>query len=473
MNTNLFLTCLFLGIVVPLTAQVKVVKKYASTVDKSALSIDGDYGATINGKTFQKDIIASHRGFQYLAYYDKERHVCVARKKLPQGKWEVIRFLDYDFKSNDAHNTISMGICPNDGTIHLAWDHHGHRLHYRISKVGLANQAESMEWSVASFGPILSELEIGKPIKITYPKFWPTPEGSLQFNYRIRGSGNGDRMLVDYNADSGLWENTRQIDSAEGLFEDEMGTSSSRCSYPNGYDYDSKGRLHTTWVWRENSQGANHDLNYAYSDDQGHTWENNLGKTLEEPLHVNSEGIVVQAIPRELGLMNDHGQAIDSKDQLHVVMYHCTEATLQAAGVEPGELRWGPAEAKRYHHYWRNSSGEWQHFEMDWEVGNRPKLFVDQKDNLIMIFAGAGKPSKKNRKLVKRPLVIAMATAKSNWQDWQIVHREMGPFFNEMLADVYRWETEGILSIMVQETPRKISQPSALKVLDFSFQIDE
>ncbi|GAB5552766.1 MAG: BNR repeat-containing protein [Saprospiraceae bacterium] len=472
MKLEIFLTYLFLIFPISLTGQVKVVKESTSTIDAQALSINGKFGTAINGKTFQKDAITSHQGYQYLAYYDQERHVCIARRKLPKGQWQTIRFLDYYFKSDDSHNVISMGICPNDGTIHLAWDHHVDNLHYRVSKKGLANQPENMDWSTASFGPIQSELEKGKAIKITYPKFWQTPEGDLQFNYRIRGSGNGDRMLVDYHADTGLWTNTRQIDSSEGLFEDEMGPSTSRCSYPNGYDYDSKGNLHATWVWRESSQGANHDLIYVYSEDHGRTWKNNQGTALKELPHVNSEGVVVQSIPRKLGLMNDHGQAIDSKDQIHVVMYHCTEATLQAAGVKPGALRFGPAEAKRYHHYWRDNKGEWHHFEMDWPVGNRPKIFTDSNDNLIMIFAGAsrGNENKKNKRLSKRALFIAVATAKNQWQDWKIVHQEKGPFFNEMQGDLYRWKSEGILSIMVQETPKGIRKPSALKVVDFSFQ---
>jgi len=42
-----------------------------------------------------------------------------------------------------------------------------------------------------------------KKIRITYPRFWQTPQGNLQFCYRRGGSGNGDRMLVDYNAITG------------------------------------------------------------------------------------------------------------------------------------------------------------------------------------------------------------------------------------------------------------------------------
>jgi BNR repeat-containing family member len=72
---------------------------------------------------------------------------------------EVIRFNDYNFKSNDAHNIISIGICPQDGTIHLAFDHHGHSLHYRVSQKGVATDPEKVKWNAVLFSPINSELE--------------------------------------------------------------------------------------------------------------------------------------------------------------------------------------------------------------------------------------------------------------------------------------------------------------------------
>ncbi|WP_100612800.1 BNR-4 repeat-containing protein [Confluentibacter lentus] len=88
-----------------------------------------------------------------------------SRRKLPLGAWETIEFLDYDFQSDDLHNVVSMGICLNDGTIHLAFDHHVHPLHSRVSKKDLATNPESEAWSTASFGPIIDELEENNPIK--------------------------------------------------------------------------------------------------------------------------------------------------------------------------------------------------------------------------------------------------------------------------------------------------------------------
>lgn len=470
MKSIWYLCCFFVLLTETIEAQVKISQKEISTVDAKALTVDGKFGNAINGRTYQKDALASYNGYQYLAYYNEDRRVCISRRKLPAGNWKTIQFLDYDFKSNDSHNVVSLGICPNDGTIHLAFDHHVHSLHYRVSKKGLASNPKSMEWSAASFGPIIDELEENKPIKITYPKFWQTPEGNLQMNYRVRGSGNGDRILVDYNAKTGKWENTRQIDSALGMFEDQLGKSETRCSYPNGYDYDTNGRLHETFVWRENSQGANHDLMYVYSDDRGFTWKNNDGKLLDEVINVNSPGIVVQSIPRVLGLMNDHGQVIDSKGRVHVVMFHCTKETIEAAGSKLGATRWGPRAAQRYFHYWRDEHGKWNSLQLPMAVGNRPKIFTDKNDNLIMIYCGTTNKKIKGRSTAVdgEDLIIAVATAKNNWQDWHIAHSLKGPFMNDMLADMYRWKNEGVLSIMMQDEPTENKKPSALKVVDLS-----
>jgi len=448
-------------------AATGVTKTGDTVVDAEALTIRGGFGQCINGLAFQQDAVVTYRDHQYIAYYDGGRRVCLARRKLPAGNWQVVRFEDYAFKSNDAHNTISLGICPKDGTIHLAFDHHGHPLHYRATQEGAATDPQRFAWEASLFGPITSELEKGKPIAITYPRFWQTPDGNLQFCYRRGGSGNGDRMLVDYDAETGTWLNTRQIDSGSGPFEDAVGKSDSRCSYPNGYDYGPRGNLHTTWVWRESSQGANHDLMYAYSQDRGKTWRNNRGEPLPGPPDVGSPAVKVVDISRTLGLMNTHGQAVDSQGRIHAVMWHCTDQSVEAAGSKPGQHRWGPPEARRYHHYWRDADAIWHHVELPMVAGNRPKVFMDEADNAYLVFNNAWG---RGVFFPKGNLTIAAATAHSRWKDWTIIHTEKGPFLNEMVGDLYRWKKDGILSIMVQESPNEVHEPTPLRVLDFHIQ---
>jgi hypothetical protein len=211
-------------------------------------------------------------------------------------------------------------------------------------------------------------------------------------------------------------------------------------------------------------------LIYVYSTDGGNTWLNNAGETLTKPANVNSPGITVAKISRLHGLMNTHGQAIDSQGRVHVVMWHCTDETLAAAGSAPGEQRWGPPEARRYHHYWRDRAGQWHHTQLPWLAGNRPKIFMDADDNAYVIYSMPIGPADLADGHLHRAgdLVITGATAASNWEDWKILHHEKGPFVNEMLADPVRWKTESVLSIMAQESPQSAHESTPLRILDYT-----
>lgn len=134
----------------------------------------------INACAFQQDAVVSFRGWQYVVFYsylssagsfdesaapesardnddvDEPLYIHLARRKLPppppppprlstgsrqysRGSnivsenesaaaaadgWEVLVFDDYPQTVDDGHNTVQMGICPGDGTIHLSYDHH-------------------------------------------------------------------------------------------------------------------------------------------------------------------------------------------------------------------------------------------------------------------------------------------------------------------------------------------------------------
>jgi hypothetical protein len=445
-------------------AQVMLNKIGDGVVDGSALTFRAD-PPNANGATFQQDAVHTLAGWQYVVYYDGDRHVCIARRRLPGGSWQVIRFLDYDFTSNDAHNVISLGICARDGTIHLAFDHHVSPLHYRVSKAGVATHPDEVTWSASLFGPVRSELEEGKPIVITYPRFWSTPDGGLQFHYRRGNSGNGDNMLVDYQPQLGTWSNTRQIDSRAGEYRDQLGSSLHRNAYPNGYDYDWAGRLHATWVWRESAAGVNHDLCYDYSDDGGNTWFDDLGQRIQGPARVDTPFLAVEHISLRQGLMNNQAQAIDSKNRIHVVMWFSSTTTSPTA---KGGALLGPPADRRFHHFWREAPGIWHDDVIPWVAGSRPRMSIDDHDNLFLIYGrlptGA---SLVGGYYAPSDLVIATASARNRWQDWSIVKEEIGPFINEMLADPTRWKEDRIVSVLVQQKPESPGAPSPLRIIDY------
>jgi len=121
----------------------------------------------------------------------------------------------------------------------------------------------------------------------------------------------------------------------------------------------------------------------------------------------------------------------------------------------------------RYHHYWRDADTVWHHVELPMIAGDRPKLFLNKEDNAYLVYNDSWSQGVFH---AKGSLAIAAATADAKWKDWKVVHTEQGPFVNEMLGDVYRWKSEGVLSIMVQQSPNEVYQPTPLRVLDFHFQ---
>lgn len=85
----------------------------------------------INCYAFQQDAITSFNGWQYAAFYSplsedapEPLYIHIARRHLPGGEWEVLLFNDYPQTVDDGHNTIQLGICRGNGTIHLSYDHH-------------------------------------------------------------------------------------------------------------------------------------------------------------------------------------------------------------------------------------------------------------------------------------------------------------------------------------------------------------
>ena len=118
-----------------------------SEIDSSALNFSAtaaSFNQNVNGRSYQRSPLTSFRGYQYATYYDGNRNVCVARRKLPVGAWEVLRFTDYVITNHDSHNVVALGVCEGDGTIHVAFDHHKDPLNYRVSSPGVATNPDSV-----------------------------------------------------------------------------------------------------------------------------------------------------------------------------------------------------------------------------------------------------------------------------------------------------------------------------------------
>jgi hypothetical protein len=203
----LFLSLLALGeqavcaVVVATLNQDAVIDPRGMTLGTGAT-----YGTAINGESFEKETITSYNGYQYTSYWVKDAsgesaayYVAVARRPVGAATWEVANLTTSTFVNGmsggtpwDAHDVVSLGIDQNDGTIHLAYDMHGHTLRYRMSTTGVTTNPGSVTWNASLFNAETSQLYPGKTAtSVTYPAFIRTPTGDLQLAYRTGGSGNG------------------------------------------------------------------------------------------------------------------------------------------------------------------------------------------------------------------------------------------------------------------------------------------
>ncbi|MGW2515131.1 BNR repeat-containing protein [Streptomyces scopuliridis] len=442
-----------------------VVDAIDSIIDLEALNLrEGAFGTTFNGQTYQNEALTSLNGWQYATYVNHEGRVCAARRRLPDGAWQRIVFGDYVIDHNDVHNVPVIGICPADATIHLAFDHHNSPLHYRVSQPDTAASGETVEWSEALFSATTSELVDGvKLTELTYPHFVTTPGGNLQMYYRLGMSGDGNTHVAEYRPGEGGWRTLGEFLSGRGQFVD----SDSRSAYHNGFDFDAVGRLHTTWVWRESiNLHSNHDLQYAYSEDGGHTWCNGdgtrIGVTGQEPMNLESLGVTAWPIAYGWGMMNQLTQTVDDRGRVHVVMWQ-QPPTAPARSVDMSTWR--------YIHYWRDEHGEWHQQQLPC-FGRKPTVLA-HGGNLVLVFTkpadpdyhgrGKGGPGTDHQ---GGPLYVFIASSENRWTTWREVYRSGDNFVGEPRVDTHRWRESSVLSVYAQQAPVERGVPSPLHVID-------
>ncbi len=367
-----------------------------------------------NFASFQQNAIMTYNGFQYVTYWNSSKQVCISRKKMPAGAWEELVLTDYVTVHDlgDDHYTISMGICENDGTIHLAFDHHNDELNYRKSVDSLANIPDEIPWVKESFGGVTDELVARTKISnVTYPRFISKPDGDLMFECRLGWSGNGDDFLWKYYAETGTWDYVGEYLN---------GTSVGENAYINGVHYDPDGNMHVSWVWRQSPDAqTNHDIYYAYSNDDGRTWFNSSGIQVTElgtgPMTMSMEGLKVWTVSTNRGLINQESQAVDSKGGIHILQSYIGDDDVNTgfwdSRIKEGEL----------HHIYQDGDGTWKNDIIAPSTRNRSEIAVDGNDNLYV---------------VAPDYRIYFAAAADGWKTWtEFDVSQSGSTHNEGLID--------------------------------------
>src|SRR4051812_34178577 len=75
----------------------------------------------VNAVIFRKNSVTTFGQFQFVAFYDGNSNVVLAKRRLGSTKWQI-RPTQFTGNTSDAHNSISLAV-DGRGFLHLAWSH--------------------------------------------------------------------------------------------------------------------------------------------------------------------------------------------------------------------------------------------------------------------------------------------------------------------------------------------------------------
>ncbi|MFA6084258.1 BNR-4 repeat-containing protein [Mucilaginibacter sp.] len=427
-----------------------------SIVDNQALVYSTNaYGYYPSIQSFSQSAVTTYNNYQYVIYYNKDLRVCVGRKALPSGTWETIIFTDYLQSFADCHNIPVLGVS-TDGKIHLTFDHHVSTLKYRVSSAGVANSPGSYTWSTTLFGSVVNTLPgtSASQTSVTYPAFMTTPSGKLQLVLRIGDSGGGRDDLFEYSPSTGTWSDLGFFTEKTGSYIGPITDGPTRNSYRDGIGYYGSNRLHTVFGWRETGDvQSQHDILYAYSDDEGRTWKNNskvsFATTGTDLIKITDTAAIVYKLGQQHGLLNQEFMDVDNGGVVHVFKKHML-------ATEANSTSWADAgtKSKLYHHM-RDTSGNWTATLLPFNT-YRVNFISDANKTLYAITGDK--------------IDIWAATAASGYTNWAMLYRydPTAKYAEETIAiDKERMKSDNVLSIMVQEKYTTAGQPTKIHVIDF------
>lgn len=237
---------------------------------------------------------------QFVAYYDAERRMTIAQRRLDEKVWTSTRLPST--LGWDSHNYITLAL-DRDGFLHVAGNMHAVPLIYFRSQQPF--DASSLQRVAGMTGQ--------RESRVTYPVFMRGKSGQLIFRYRDGSSGKGDDLYNVYEESTSTWGRLIGEPLLSG-----QGEMNAYASVPAlGPD----GRFHMVWVWRDTPDCAtNHDLSYARSDDLLH-WTDSAGRPLALPITLKT-GEVVDPTPPGGGLLNVNRELGFDNAGRPVITYH-------------------------------------------------------------------------------------------------------------------------------------------------------
>ncbi len=234
-------------------------------------------------------------GYQFAAYYDANGQMSVAQRQIKSGTgsevpsqypW-TIKKLNSTWAGFDAHNYVTMALDSNH-CLHVSGNMHA---------VPLCYFRASQPYDVNSLTQQTSMTTQNPENSVTYPIFLKDTSGNLIFTYRNGSSGDGDQYYNIYNATTGTWSSLLAEPLFDGTTQDMSAYAQTPLMGPDGY-------YHTAWVWRNTPDVAtNHDLSYMRSPDLVN-WQTISGTALALSVTPSTQGVVVDPIPVNGGIIN-------------------------------------------------------------------------------------------------------------------------------------------------------------------------
>jgi hypothetical protein len=373
-------------------------------------------GNSINTVVFRKNAVCSYKQTQFISYYNNDGYVVLGKRNLNSSIWQLTTT---SFKGNiaDAHNSISI-IVDGDGYLHMAWNHHGNKLHYSKS-VAPGSLTMTDELSMTGIAET----------NVTYPEFYVLPKGDLLFLYRDGSSGKGNLVITRYNLKAKQWKQRhKNLIDGEGK----------RNAYWQAC-VDAKGTIHISWVWRESPDVAsNHDMCYAKSTDGGVTWINSKNEQYALPVTAGTAEYVCR-IPQKSELINQTSMCADENGHPFIASY------------------WKDAgDSIPQYHIIYNKAGNWVTVNTGFRKTafslsgagtkripiSRPQVII-AKNKLLLLFRDAERGNK----------VSAAINSNINFEEWQVVDLNDAAVGSwEPAYDTELWRKKRKLHLFVQHT---------------------
>ncbi|MEX2639039.1 MAG: BNR repeat-containing protein [Balneolales bacterium] len=391
--------------------------------------------------------------FQYIAYYDKDRYLTVAQRKLGSESWTFHAFPVQMGWATGGHARLTL-VLDRDGYIHISAYRRGllsgppsppEKIYYRSGKPHDISKFERLT--------MISDEEAP-----AYPTFITGPGGELYFTYRQGSSGTGDQIFNIYNPDSRSWER---------LYDTPLFDGRGRMNAYGGPRFGQDGNWHATWVWRGTPDNAtNHFVSYARSRDMKN-WETVDGSPIKLPITSDTEGVIVDPAGPGDGISNMTSSGLGWDRQQRVIRtYHKfdEEGNSQVFNARFEKGRWNIVQATDWAFRW-NYEGTGA-LPSVVRVGNVTpgkegtlELTVWNRDNgeeLIIIDEQTMEPLRRTKPEAAPPWRLAMQEPELDFQvepDERLL-REGGPMEVMLINDmgeppaenvkyIVRWENAG------------------------------